>query len=569
MDGRAPSAARSALVLGIDSATWSLMTPWIEAGELPALGQLVRDGSSAPLLSTIPPVTPPAWTTFFTGKNPGKHRIFDFVAPRPNSYALRYLQGGLRQGESLWGIASRHGLRVNVVNVPMTYPPEPVNGCLVSGLDAPDESSRFTHPAGLHRELCDAVGGYRIDIRHLGNMRTDRRREATVRALIDLERTRGDACLHLLRSHPADLNVFVFNATDQVQHHFWHYLDPGHPHHDPRGRERFGDAILRVYRAVDREVGRLVDAAGPDTPVMVLSDHGAGPAGGHAFHINEHLAACGLLRFREGAAPGLASRAVRAVDAAVRSTLPSGAKSWLAARLPALRSRFEAMGSSPIDWAGTRAFLFEAYLSSPAVWIHRKDRFPEGTVDPADYDRVCEEVRGALLEARDPATGRPLLSRVYRRDEIYSGPYLEEAPDLVLPWWEAEFVPRPSDPAAAGRRPAVRPDAAKLRGGLDFVADHRIDGALVLAGGPFRRGAAVRDPSLQDITPTLLHLLGLPVPREMDGRVLLEAFEEGFLREAPVRYEEDEGAERDTGEVYTEEEEEKVRERLKGLGYLE
>jgi len=561
-------AARRLLVLGLDGATMDLLRPWVEQGRLPNLSSLMSEGTAVPLRSTIPPITPPAWTSLFTGRNPGKHRVFDFAEPAPDSYSLQYLNGGQVQGPTLWGLLGRAGRRVTVVNVPMTYPPRPVEGCLISGLDAPDESCTFTYPRQLYGELCRDLGGYRIDIRHLGNMHDDRRRDETLQAFIELERARGEATLYLMKRHPADFTFVVFNATDQVQHHFWHYMDPDHPRHDPERAGRYGDAILRVYEEVDRQVGRLLEEAGPETAVAVVSDHGFGPTGDRVFHINQYLAERGFLSFRAEAGATALSRAAHGVDSLLRRTLSSRTKASLARLFPKLRSGLETMATSPVDWSRTRAFVQEAYLSSPNIWINREDRFSQGTVAPADYYKVVEEVRQALLEVRDPDTGSPLLDRVYLRDEVFRGPHLHHAPDLILPWWEeGAFQARASGRNGVGTAPAVHKDTGPLRGGLEFVAEHRMHGVLIAARGPFRAGASL-EAGIMDIAPTLLHLMGVPVPRDMDGRVLLEAFEEGWLCDNPVRYADGEDGEEDSMEAYSEEEERKIRERLQGIGYL-
>src|SRR5262245_28562633 len=152
--------SRPVLVIGLDGATFDLMLPWIATGHLPTLGGLLRDGAWSRLRSTIPPITPCAWSSFMTGKNPGKHGLFDFVEPTANGRGMSFTNASSRRGETLWGYLSRLGLKVGVLNVPMTYPPEPLNGYQISGLDTPNERSRFTHPEALRQELETGAAGW-------------------------------------------------------------------------------------------------------------------------------------------------------------------------------------------------------------------------------------------------------------------------------------------------------------------------------------------------------------------------------------------------------------------------
>lgn len=229
-----PADKYSVLILGLDGATFDLMLPWIKEGHLPCLGRLVEKGAFSPLRSTIPPITPCAWSSFMTGKNPGKHGLFDFVEPLPDRHGFRFTNASARKGESVWGILSRRGHRVGVLNVPMTYPPEQLNGYCISGLDAPDEQCPYIFPDGLREEFKKEAIDYHLDIRHVGNMRSDARRDRILRDSCAIEAMRTQALRYLSKQYPADFRMLVYTVTDQVQHHFWHYMDAGHDKHDAR-----------------------------------------------------------------------------------------------------------------------------------------------------------------------------------------------------------------------------------------------------------------------------------------------------------------------------------------------
>jgi predicted AlkP superfamily phosphohydrolase/phosphomutase len=567
------------LIIGLDGATFDLIEPWVKTGKLPHFSRLMQDGIYGDLTSTIPPVTPPAWTSFMTGKNPGRHGLFDFLEPKAGSYEMQYTNGRFRKCRTIWKTLSEENLSVGVVNLPMTYPPEEVNGFLISGMDTPDESAEFMYPSSLKQELINEMGGLSLDIRHLGYMRTDEIRDETIEALERLEEQRTRAALYLLERYPTDVFMLVFNATDQVQHHFWHYLDPSHPQYDAEGAKKYGDVILRIYEKIDDCMGRLLEKIGQDIPVILVSDHGGGPVGHHYLYLNRYLAQLGVLNPVKNSNGFLNlsdwfSRFINRTDRFLRGKLTPDQKLKAAKLFPKLRERVESyLSLGEIDWSATRAYAFESASTSPNIWINLKTTRPNGTVQPGrEYEELVEFVRGKLLELSDPQTGKRLIRKVYRKHEIYNGPYLDHAPDLILDWWsDTHFVVRQSFPCKEGA-PVVVPRKGKLSGGVEWSGTHRINGIALFKGTPFIKGQRLKDVSIMDMAPTILYLLGVPIPEDMEGRVLEEVFEAVFLGTHSIAYQKQSEAEaqpEDQGGSYTEEEAEKIKERLTGLGYLE
>jgi predicted AlkP superfamily phosphohydrolase/phosphomutase len=559
------ASAYRVLILGLDGATFDLMLPWIAEGHLPTLGRLVGKGAWSRLTSTIPPITPCAWSSFLTGKNPGKHGLFDFVQPQPGTRKMVFTNASFRQGESLWGCASRHGLRVGVVNVPMTYPPEPVNGYLISGLDTPNERSRFMHPDTVQQELRDAGISYRIDIQHLGNMRSDARRDATLQAMRDLETEHTRALQHLRRRYPSEFTMIVYTATDQVQHHFWHYMDPHHDKHDAQGAERYRHAIRDIYIYLDGLIAEVLRDVGDDTIVALMSDHGFGPTTNVRVRLNQALQRAGLLAFaREGSA-GRAFRFLAGwADRLLRSTLSNRAKRLIAGLFPRLRVWFEGLDEAALDWTLTRAYTNEAYRSCPAVWLNRQE------VDPAKVEEALSQAEAALRQLKDPKTGAPVVSRVFRTRDLYQGPFGERAPDLIPCWWDDGFLLEQSVPG--GALPDVERSTAPIRGGVEFAGTHRLEGIFAVHGGPVKRGHAFQGARIIDVAPTILYLMGLPIPDDMDGKPLLEALEPDFVAAHPPRYEHKKPEGRPqaaAAAAFTAAEADLIEERLKALGYVE
>ncbi|MGC8836948.1 MAG: alkaline phosphatase family protein [Anaerolineae bacterium] len=559
---------RRVLVVGWDGATWEVARPMLEAGELPTLRRLVEAGASGPLRSVVHPYTAQAWTTMATGCNQGRHRIFDFWERDFSRYGFRLLNASHRAVPSLWGLLSARGRRVVVVNVPQTYPPEPVAGVLVSGRDTPGLGAAYTHPPELKAELTRLAGEPYVivpdDWLYTRRGQPDRARDELFREL----RVRFRVVQELLRQEEWDLAWFVVSATDGAAHFFWKYHDPSHPLYTPEGAAAYGDVVREVYRRADAELGRLLEELPDEVTVLVVSDHGEGPQTPLAVHLNLWLAQEGYLAFAEGGRGGLRRAAARALRAAKRLAYDrlSFQNLTLVRRLFPDWLRRE-LGQETffagIDWSRTRAFSEEVRGN---IWINLKGRDPAGTVEPgAEYEALRDALIAGLAALRNPLTGEPLVRRVWRREELYAGPYVERFPDLVL---EAE-VPDIFRPRGDYRgREAVRVLSREELAALKTSGTHRMEGILVACGPGVRGGARLRGATLQDLAPTILSLLGEPIPAHMDGRVLTDLVDPSWLAASPVRREAGGPAEGGPGQDYTDEETRQIEERLAGLGYL-
>ncbi|GMQ80475.1 MAG: alkaline phosphatase family protein [Planctomycetia bacterium] len=561
------------LTIGLDGATFDLMLPWIDEGRLPHLGRLLGEGAWSPLASTIPPITPCAWSSFMTGKNPGKHGLFDFVEPVPGQHTFRFTNASARKAESLWKILGRHDRRVGVVNVPMTYPPESVNGYMLSGLDTPHEKSVYSFPAELRAELEAGGISYRVDLRHLGDMCTDRRRDRRLMDMREMESIRTDAVRYLRRTCPVDFNMVVYIAIDQVQHHFWHYMDPEHDKFDAAGAAKYGTAIRDMYAHIDGQVGRLLDNVDDETMVIVMSDHGFGPTRNTRLRLNQALAHKRLLAFvAEGGSQRRWRVVAGLVDHCLRSNLGPGMKARLAAMFPRLRQWLEVADEAPIDWSRTLAFANEVYRASPAIWLNRRDRVPDGVIDSDEkLHAALAEVEAALGRLKDPQTGAPVMQQVYRTRDLYHGPYVANAPDLLPSWWLDGFLLEQSRPDG-GWDAAVEHSTAPVSGGKEFSGSHRLDGVFIVHGGPARAGHAFTGARIIDVAPTTLYLMGLAIPDDMDGEILRDAIDPDYVSAHPPRYEPaGQGGEPPSGETpsMSAEEEQLLARRLQALGYIE
>ncbi|MCC6767244.1 MAG: alkaline phosphatase family protein [Deltaproteobacteria bacterium] len=551
-------------IIGLDGATWDLAGPFCEAGDMPVLADVRRRGAHGVLRSTTPPVTFPAWSSFMTGTNPGKHGIFDFTRRVPGTYEVAFVGSRDRRVPTIWKLLSDAGRRVAVIGVPTTYPPEPVNGIMVGGFDSPVATGidgSFVHPRELYAEMTRAVGPYAItDFQEL-TIGPGWHADALPKILAAVDRKR-DLARWVLRRERWDCFMMLFGEADTASHHFWMFTDPGSPRFDAEGAPRFRGALREVYRRLDAALGAILTELPSDATVLVASDHGFGGAGTTVLHLNRWLADQGWLAFRAGRRE-LGARAARVVRRAALALLPRGVQERLVRRGGrALARRLEGWSRfGAIDMARTRAFSEELNYA-PSVWLNVRGRDPDGTIAPgAAYDAAVAELRAALLAWRHPETGAAIVARVHRRDELYAGPLVEAAPDLVLELaldrgYSHPCLPTTPDETRSVRRLARREHVAGKGGGMN--GSHRPQGLWALAG----RGVAATpatEAAIVDVAPSVLHLAGLDVPSWMDGRLL-----PGIAGTARIA---------DDALVLTEasddhDHEAELRRRLRALGYL-
>jgi predicted AlkP superfamily phosphohydrolase/phosphomutase len=557
------------LIIGLDGATFDLIEPW--ADDLPNLAWLMDRGVWGRLRSTLPPATFPAWTSLMTGVNPGQHGIFDFTRRVPGTYRLEFVNATYRRRPSVWQLLSQAGRRVGVMGLPATYPPERVNGFLISGFDSPVTTGidrSFVCPPELYDEIRRAVGPYEItDFQelHTGPGWHD----AALGKLLHAAGRRSEIAAYLLDSGAWDCFFVHFGESDTAAHHFWALHDPYSPRYDEALAAHLGHAIHTVYLALDRAVGELVthagaDAGSGDLTVLVVSDHGAGGTGERVIHLNRWLAQQGWLCFASSSAFRSVADRIKQVGYA----LPAALQEW-AFRGP-LRHLLGPLESSArlggMDWDRTRAFS-EEVNTFPGIWLNVRGREPRGTVDPgAEYEHLRDEILSRLVEWRNPVTGEAVVARALRREHIFHGPAVKDAPDIVLePALDQGYAytflsscGRPGQPVGS-----LAPTERLGAKGGSMNGSHRPEGILILAGSGVQRGACLAEAQITDVAPTLLHLLDLPLPANLDGRVLSEA----LMPDGEILADPEAAGTAQVADPYTAEQAAVVGQRLRGLGY--
>lgn len=552
------------LVIGIDGAPHPLIERWAAEGKLPNLARLIERGGLGVLRSTIPVHSPTAWASFITGLNPGAHGVFDFVRRSPDSYKLSVVRADQYPGASIWRLLSEQGRQVGVMNVPMTYPPEPVNGFLVSGLGTPDYS-RYTFPPELQHELDSS--GYKVNKKFF--FVRDRQDEwlDDITAMTDI---RGQTAVRLISEKPWDFFMVVFRNSDEICHFYWHHMDETHPQHDPTAPSRYRTAILDLYRQIDRWVGEIVAAAGENVNIVVMSDHGAGPLYRDVF-LNEWLWREGWLALHEEVAGGrgwlhtmqrLGITRARISDTLTRLNmhwLETAIKRALGDRIYVLPRDERPEFHNAIEWTKTKAYSFGYYGQ---IFINLQGREPMGIVPPEDYEALRDEIAQRLMTIVDPEDGLPVVDRVFKKEELYHGRYLAEAPDLLAIMRGLTYITRMGYEFAGERGVMFREPYTDETGG------HRLEGVLIAAGPDIRSGPLPERP-IVDLTPTLLQLQGCPAPDYMDGRPINDMLTDAFRKSHPLTVvpAEIRGREEMAGS-WDAVAEADVTERLKQLGYL-
>ncbi len=519
------------VVVGLDGATLDIMKPMMAQGRLKNFSGLAAHGTMGSLRSTILPLSATAWNTFATGKNPGKHGIYDFSTRVPGTYTYAPVSSLDRKGRTLWQYASARGKKCLIVNVPLTYPPEPVNGTMISGFPYPETRRDFAIPREVLTEVEKELG-----ITHLHKPSPHFLKPGDELKLFDdmltITKDQARVVRHLMKKDEWDLIVTVFDATDVVSHFYWRYIDKDNPKYDPAKASKFGPLFYDVYDAVDSAFGEVMSDLSPDDRVFVISDHGFGPVY-YAVYMNNWLLDNGYLRlrrstgtrvrrafFKVGITTDFLFRAAKSLGLVGSRTYAYGKKS----RSLELAKKVS-LSLDDIDWDETLVYSYGNYGQ---FFLNIKGREPRGKLDPAKAPGLLQELKSKVAALRDPKTGRILFDIIYSKDEIYSGPCFDAAPDIVF--FDSTMTYRAHRLFEFGSRKMISPDPI-------YSGSHRMDGVLIAAGEGLVQTPTFEDASLIDLPPTILHILGVEVPSDMDGKVLSGLFtRDGELAMGPVRY---------------------------------
>ena len=554
------------LVIGLDGAPYPLIKQWSEEGFLPNTARLIDQGSFGVLRSTIPVHSPTAWASFMTGLNPGKHGVFDFAQREPDSYRLRLIQAHQIHGPKLWHILSQNGRRVGVMNVPMTYPPEPVNGFLISGLGTPAYTT-YTYPPELSETLNQQ--GYRVNKE---KFYAPGQEDEWLADIYDTSRRRAETAVQLIQQQDWDFFMLVFRNTDEICHFFWRYMDDTHPLYDPNVPDKHKTAIRDYYQQVDEWTGQIIQAAGKDTNIVIMSDHGAGPLYKDVF-LNEWLWQQGWLKMKKTSSHQKASLKMLRQIGLTRQNISNLLtrlhlhrleiliKKSLGDRIQILPRDERPEFTAAIDWSQTSAYSFGYYGQ---IFINLRGREPQGIIEPgSEYDSLRREIVQRLSKLVDPMDGQPVVDKIYFKEELYHGEHLNTAPDIITIMRDLTYITRKGYEFAPERGLLFQKPHHESGG-------HRFEGILIAAGPDVVNQASLAECKIWDLAPTLLYLLQIQVPHSMDGEVILPLIQPQSLAHYPVVYTDHkyQAIPTQTG-VLDDETEQELVEQLKKLGYLQ
>jgi len=436
--------------IGLDGTPFTFMQRLIAEGRAPNAARLVRQGSLLRMDSSWPWVSSVAWSTMMTGVNPAKHNIFGFIDREPQTYKQFIPTSRNMQAKTLWEMLSEAGKRVIVVNVPVTYPPRPVNGILVGCFLSPSLEKAVYPPSYL--PTLQSLG-YIVDADPWKMRESKETALQVINAALD---ARIRTLFHLLEHEEWDyLHVHVME-TDRLHHFLWQQMEEGHPSLAP--------AFYAIYQRIDEMLGKLAAKLDEDTTLVWMADHGFCTIKKEVY-VNRWLMDQGWLKLR---------------------TIPPD----------------RAKGLDEIDPTSV------AYSLDPGrVVIRVRGREKDGCVSPgAEYEALRSQIAAASLELRDPDSGEPIFQAAFRREELYHGPYLEQAADLILAPYDGY------DPKGPLYKETL------THKGDELVGVHTFDDAMLYVGG---HAIAPSRFSVLNVLPTILAVMDLPQPPGLDGRSLV------------------------------------------------
>ena len=520
---------------------------------------MIQNGVRGNLEAAIPPVTGPSWVSFMTGVGPGKHGIFDFVQRVPDSVKRRAITYQDIRTKTLWDYLNEAGRSIGVVNLPVTYPAPEVNGFVIPGLLTPNADGEFAYPKGLMAEIRNSVGDYVLDVwwQRYGEAGV----EKFLKDLLNCTRQRIKTFCYLLEKKDWDFFMGVFIGTDRIQHYLWPYIHPSDSAQLSPREAGFVSLISDYYKRVDEFFGYLMDHYGDDVDIFVISDHGFGPLK-KKIYINSWLVKKGYQNVQGNKlqSASLKKRIITLLRPVIRSLDKFGLRTRLAYKYKIIGRMSAYNFLDCIDWSKTKAY--SASNTEQGIYINLQGREPNGIIDSnGEYTRLREEIIQQLRAFKDPENGKLIKTTIFKRENLYEGQYVENAPDIILFLEDGEYLIDVQ----------LKETLYEKAGWQTGLGTHRIEGIFIAHGPNIKKGLKLSGTRIIDMTPTLLYLQDLPIPEDMDGKLLSHIFNEDFLTAHPVSYTSDKEMLKvnTSGEqVLSNREMDEIEEKLKGLGYL-
>lgn len=548
------------IVLGLDGATFEIIKPMIRKDKLPNFKRLMEEGTSGKLRSTKIPISPSAWSSFLTGNGPGNHGIFDFVKRKEGSYEHVPVNATDRKGTTIWEVLEGEGKKCGLFNIPCTYPPEEVEGFMISGFPVP-EGREFIYPENLHNELNKRFKEIKLqpDVFY-----TEGNEKKFIEDQYECWESTEKIFNYLWKNEECDVLIGVFKPTDEMFHGMWKSIDQNHPDHEEN--KKYKEKVLGVYRKADELIGKVLAKKDEDTDLILMSDHGFGPV--HStLYMNNWLLKEGYMKFKDDFGTKL-KKVFHRLGFNLESAFNLGKRLGLMkfAKKVAYSQNGESLlgkikdrlflSFDDVDWKKTKAYSSGNFGQ---IYINKKEREPEGIVGEEEYEDLVEEIASKLKDVKDPRTNEKIFDEIKIRDEIYSGKYMEEAPDIVF--FDENFEYTANRMFEFGSNKIVGENV------IDRSGDHKPFGVFFAHGSNFREDGKIKNAEIIDLLPTILYSLKCPIPQSLDGEILKNIFTKEFKEENEPEFRNFEKAEEEP-EKYTEKEKDEIKERLKKTGYL-
>lgn len=500
------------VLIGLDGGTLDLIMPWVKQGALPALEKIIQQGVYGNLQSTTPYYSAPAWVSMVTGVQPGKHGIYDFF--RTDTCKKNIVNSRDRKAKAIWNMLSDEGKRSIIVNVPGTYPPEKINGVMITGLLTPSPSSNYTYPKELKNQLVSGkVGSYILEQVAIDdipkNLTAKYAPEKLAAQINEITRSHAQVTMNLMKMDDWDFTMLVFRGTDDAQHLLWNQKE----------------LILSCYQKADAYIEEMMKRY-PDATFIIVSDHGFGKPEKY-FYVNNALYNQGYLQTTSDPTHNLNTLFALFFDRFSHVIFHLVPMQKIVRSQIGRKIILSGSSQTNIDYAHTKAFYHS--VCSRGIRINLKGKYEQGIVDPEEYERIRNELISFLKNIKDPETGKHIVKKIYTKEEIYGDNAVNDPLDIIFDLKEeygAQELLQPPE----GFKEIFRSSKQKLStisspGFYDWMGDHRPNGILFMYGKNIQKNKQV-NASIVDIVPTVLSIMNIALPSDFDGEVIQDAFDQ-------------------------------------------
>jgi predicted AlkP superfamily phosphohydrolase/phosphomutase len=515
------------MIIALDGETIESIKRWDDDNDLPTLNHIIKNCSIGQSRSVMPPLSPCAWSSILTGKNPGKHGVYGYDVKRYGEYLSNTIvNSSMIKSEALWDIMEKYNKKSIIINFHPTYPPFKINGVMISGLTTPPGISDFVYPADAMKVLKKT--GYKIFPKNLKDKNE----------YIETIKKRGETARALMKEHDWDVFAVLFTCLESSYDIFWD---------EP-------DIVSEIAKVTDREVEKLLNMADEDTTIFIISDHGV-ERQKNTILLNNILMQAGLMKLKKGSKKSrVLSRFGMTRERAVKMADRLGLKDTLKKRISLRTQNAFSYSSKPVmshvDWSKTKAFS----TASGKIYINLSGREPEGIVRPEEKEEVMKEIAEKITNITDPKTGEKIRGEMIIGKDVYTGNEASAGPDMVF--WPETYAPETWNLDHSEIGPPIG------------LSKHSLYGIFIGYNKKLIKTGKLEGTSILDVLPTALYSMGVPVHKDIDGKVL-DVFKEKIETEVKEgEANEIKRATPETRKTFTEEEENELKERLKGLGYM-